>query len=176
LEKIYFEQGQSEIIKQAAAHQAACLPRHEPPARLPRPLAPSQHGSLLPHAARVPRPSNAAPPYVLPCLTPYEAARSSSPCPRCPLPWSCSHSTYIGAAVPYPGVLAIPSGQPSCPPAPPRTSSLQDRGTDSTPTIRRSTTCFVLCVSLSSIGCTPSTCEDHVWFEDRWMVASLCDE
>jgi hypothetical protein len=24
-------------------------------------------------------------------------------------------------------------------------------------TIRRSTTCFVLCVSLSSIGCTPST-------------------
>jgi hypothetical protein len=37
------------------------------------------------------------------------------------------------------------------------TSSLQDRGTDSTPTIRRSTTCFVLCVSLNSIGCTPST-------------------
>jgi hypothetical protein len=21
-----------------------------------------------------------------------------------------------------------------------------------------------------------STFEDHVWFEDRWMVASLCDE
>jgi hypothetical protein len=20
------------------------------------------------------------------------------------------------------------------------------------------------------------TIEDHVWFEDRWMVASLCDE
>jgi hypothetical protein len=20
------------------------------------------------------------------------------------------------------------------------------------------------------------TCEDHVWFEDQWMVASLCDE
>jgi hypothetical protein len=20
------------------------------------------------------------------------------------------------------------------------------------------------------------TVEDHVWFEDRWMVASLCDE
>jgi hypothetical protein len=20
------------------------------------------------------------------------------------------------------------------------------------------------------------SCEDHVWFEDRWMVASLCDE
>jgi hypothetical protein len=19
-------------------------------------------------------------------------------------------------------------------------------------------------------------CEDHVWFEDRWMVTSLCDE
>jgi hypothetical protein len=37
------------------------------------------------------------------------------------------------------------------------TSSLQDRGTDSTPTIRQSTTCFVLCVSLSSIGCTLST-------------------
>jgi hypothetical protein len=22
----------------------------------------------------------------------------------------------------------------------------------------------------------PSPSEDHVWFEDRWMVASLCDE
>jgi hypothetical protein len=21
-----------------------------------------------------------------------------------------------------------------------------------------------------------SSSEDHVWFEDRWMVASLCDE
>jgi hypothetical protein len=21
-----------------------------------------------------------------------------------------------------------------------------------------------------------TACEDHVWFEDRWMVASLCDE
>jgi hypothetical protein len=21
-----------------------------------------------------------------------------------------------------------------------------------------------------------SQCEDHVWFEDRWMVAPLCDE
>jgi hypothetical protein len=37
------------------------------------------------------------------------------------------------------------------------TSSLQDRGTDSTPIKRRSTTCFMLCASLSSIGCTPST-------------------
>jgi hypothetical protein len=37
------------------------------------------------------------------------------------------------------------------------TSSLQDRGTNSTPTTRRSTTCFVFYVSLSSIGCTPST-------------------
>jgi hypothetical protein len=37
------------------------------------------------------------------------------------------------------------------------TSLLQDQGTDSTPTIRQSTTCFMLCVSLSSIGCTPST-------------------
>jgi hypothetical protein len=37
------------------------------------------------------------------------------------------------------------------------TSLLHDRGTCSTPTIRRSTTCFVLCVSLSLIGCTPST-------------------
>jgi hypothetical protein len=26
-----------------------------------------------------------------------------------------------------------------------------------------------------SDGC-PATAEDHVWFEDRWMVASLCDE
>jgi hypothetical protein len=23
---------------------------------------------------------------------------------------------------------------------------------------------------------TGAPCEDHVWFEDRWMVASLCDE
>jgi hypothetical protein len=23
---------------------------------------------------------------------------------------------------------------------------------------------------------TKVRCEDHVWFEDRWMVASLCDE
>jgi hypothetical protein len=23
---------------------------------------------------------------------------------------------------------------------------------------------------------TPGDVEDHVWFEDRWMVASLCDE
>jgi hypothetical protein len=37
------------------------------------------------------------------------------------------------------------------------TSSLQDRGTGSTPTIRWSTTCFVLYVSLSSIRCTLST-------------------
>jgi hypothetical protein len=42
------------------------------------------------------------------------------------------------------------------------TSLLQDRGTDSTPTTRRSTTCFVLCVSLSWIGWTPSTW--HVGF------------
>jgi hypothetical protein len=28
------------------------------------------------------------------------------------------------------------------------------------------------CSGLVSIGAT----EDHVWFEDRWMVASLCDE
>jgi hypothetical protein len=25
-------------------------------------------------------------------------------------------------------------------------------------------------------GKLPLTIEDHVWFEDRWMVASLCDE
>jgi hypothetical protein len=42
------------------------------------------------------------------------------------------------------------------------TSLLQDRGTYSTPTIRWSTTCFVLCVSLSSIGSTLST----------WLVES----
>jgi hypothetical protein len=30
---------------------------------------------------------------------------------------------------------------------------------------------------LASHGCTPhKLLEDHVWFEDRWMVASLCDE
>jgi hypothetical protein len=32
------------------------------------------------------------------------------------------------------------------------------------------------------VGIFPAVCrmrrsaEDHVWFEDRWMVASLCDE
>jgi hypothetical protein len=32
-------------------------------------------------------------------------------------------------------------------------------------------------VILSRIGGSPLTYyEDHVWFEDRWMVASLCDE
>jgi hypothetical protein len=25
-------------------------------------------------------------------------------------------------------------------------------------------------------GLEEARCEDHVWFEDRWMVASLCDE
>jgi hypothetical protein len=25
-------------------------------------------------------------------------------------------------------------------------------------------------------GKVSSKVEDHVWFEDRWMVASLCDE
>jgi hypothetical protein len=45
------------------------------------------------------------------------------------------------------------------------TSLLQDRGTCLTPTIRRSTTCSVLCVSLSSIEGTTST----------WLVESgLC--
>jgi hypothetical protein len=27
-----------------------------------------------------------------------------------------------------------------------------------------------------SFGSFTATSEDHVWFEDRWMVASLCDE
>jgi hypothetical protein len=26
------------------------------------------------------------------------------------------------------------------------------------------------------LGCVKLVAEDHVWFEDRWMVASLCDE
>jgi hypothetical protein len=30
---------------------------------------------------------------------------------------------------------------------------------------------------VASHGCTLlKLLEDHVWFEDRWMVASLCDE
>jgi hypothetical protein len=32
----------------------------------------------------------------------------------------------------------------------------------------------VLQVELDEMKSRPS--EDHVWFEDRWMVASLCDE
>jgi hypothetical protein len=37
----------------------------------------------------------------------------------------------------------------------------------------------VLCFSytdLTFFGLTIFGFEDHVWFEDRWMVASLCDE
>jgi hypothetical protein len=34
----------------------------------------------------------------------------------------------------------------------------------------------LLCISISTYITTPSLSEDHVWFEDRWMVASLCDE
>jgi hypothetical protein len=30
--------------------------------------------------------------------------------------------------------------------------------------------------SSTSTASSWCTCEDHVWFEDRWMVASLCDE
>jgi hypothetical protein len=30
-------------------------------------------------------------------------------------------------------------------------------------------------ICFGSIPAT-SSAEDHVWFEDRWMVASLCDE
>jgi hypothetical protein len=30
--------------------------------------------------------------------------------------------------------------------------------------------------SLHVVITTVSNHEDHVWFEDRWMVASLCDE
>jgi molecular chaperone GrpE (heat shock protein) len=30
--------------------------------------------------------------------------------------------------------------------------------------------------SLNEFGVRPAPLEDHVWFEDRWMVASLCDE
>jgi hypothetical protein len=26
------------------------------------------------------------------------------------------------------------------------------------------------------VGTGDGVVEDHVWFEDRWMVASLCDE
>jgi hypothetical protein len=29
---------------------------------------------------------------------------------------------------------------------------------------------------LERLDKTKHTIEDHVWFEDRWMVASLCDE
>jgi hypothetical protein len=37
------------------------------------------------------------------------------------------------------------------------------------------------CIDLFDESCSPSfhenvVVEDHVWFEDRWMVASLCDE
>jgi hypothetical protein len=35
--------------------------------------------------------------------------------------------------------------------------------------------CYVIC-SGGRGGTRRRRREDHVWFEDRWMVASLCDE
>jgi hypothetical protein len=32
------------------------------------------------------------------------------------------------------------------------------------------------CYGGSTTERTAGAAEDHVWFEDRWMVASLCDE
>jgi hypothetical protein len=29
---------------------------------------------------------------------------------------------------------------------------------------------------MQTIISNATTAEDHVWFEERWMVASLCDE
>jgi hypothetical protein len=31
-------------------------------------------------------------------------------------------------------------------------------------------------ITLRHVALVQSLGEDHVWFEDRWMVASLCDE
>jgi hypothetical protein len=38
--------------------------------------------------------------------------------------------------------------------------------------------CYSLFVFRRSTSSSPALLdvEDHVWFEDRWMVASLCDE
>jgi hypothetical protein len=33
-----------------------------------------------------------------------------------------------------------------------------------------------LCHLVSGLGTLRQPSEDHVWFEDRWIVASLCDE
>jgi hypothetical protein len=43
---------------------------------------------------------------------------------------------------------------------------------------KASTARLLFCYSLRGSVWTPvrSYFEDHVWFEDRWMVASLCDE
>jgi hypothetical protein len=35
---------------------------------------------------------------------------------------------------------------------------------------------FPFCTSLNMCLILMKTAEDHVWFEDRWIVASLCDE
>jgi hypothetical protein len=31
-------------------------------------------------------------------------------------------------------------------------------------------------IQLGEVHFTTEETEDHVWFEDRWMVTSLCDE
>jgi hypothetical protein len=83
----------------------------EPPTRLLRPLAPSQRSSLLTHAARVPRPSNAAPPYVLPARCRTDAARSSSPCPRRP-PLSLRPAATSSGCGPFASRVVLPSTLP----------------------------------------------------------------
>jgi hypothetical protein len=35
---------------------------------------------------------------------------------------------------------------------------------------------IVAMIAMMIITTTDEITEDHVWFEDRWMVASLCDE
>jgi hypothetical protein len=38
------------------------------------------------------------------------------------------------------------------------------------------TQCVAVREHLFPVGCWRGIIEDHVWFEDRWMVASMCDE
>jgi hypothetical protein len=46
--------------------------------------------------------------------------------------------------------------------------------------LAREASTYQSCEALSQGGAAleqePPATEDHVWFEDRWMVASLCDE
>jgi hypothetical protein len=62
------------------------------------------------------------------------------------------------------------------------TNQMVITSTQSGPSVHLTITMFIIDMVISSTHSGPSThltisvIEDHVWFEDRWMVAPLCDE